>query len=666
MDDMMFSEDETGESAGKARSVAYRVLARKYRPSTFDDLIGQEPMVRTLTNAFKLDRIAQAYMLTGVRGVGKTTTARIIARALNYETDAVNQPTIDMPTFGIHCEAIIDSRHLDVIEMDAASHTGIDDIREIVEAVKYKPAAARYKVYIIDEVHMLSKSAFNGLLKTLEEPPEHVKFIFATTEIRKVPVTILSRCQRFDLRRIEASTMVAFLKDVAAKEGVDVAGDALAMVARVSEGSVRDALSLLDQAIAHGGGRVDAEEMRAMLGLADRGRVIDLFEHVMRGRVHPALEEIKAQVNIGADPAVILADLADFTHLVTTAKVAGSVHANGALSEAERNKAAEFAAALSIRSLSRAWQMLLSGVAEVQGANRPDAAADMVIVRLAYAADLPAPDEVLKQLRDPESSGIGTNSSGPVASSVTGPVSRTDPTPRSFSASGSPYHGRASSATASLAEAQALSAARPQTEAEPVGDRPRPVLVTSNPDPVENRLLQPQDDAALRAGLQTKGLQTKGLRINRFEDLVALAAEKRDLALRSALEKHVRLIAFENGRIEFSAMPDAPRSLASDLKARLLDWTGTPWIVLPTGEGGAEPLAAQRQEEERQRTRDAEDDPVVAEILRRFPGSRIVSVTFRDDEDKGANAHPVAELDDDHEDVHYENGDDRGSSHNKE
>ncbi len=287
------------KSTDLAADGAYRVLARKYRPQNFNDLIGQEPMVRTLKNAFETGRIAQAWMLTGVRGVGKTTTARILARALNYKTDSIDQPTIDLSVMGEHCQAIMEGRHVDVIEMDAASHTGIDDIREIIEQVRYRPVSARYKVYIIDEVHMLSNQAFNGLLKTLEEPPPHVKFIFATTEIRKVPITVLSRCQRFDLRRIESGTLAAHLRRIAEAEQIEVDDTSLAMIARAGEGSARDSLSIFDQAIAHGAGHVSAEAVRSMLGLADRARIIDLFEMLMRGDVAGALTEFRAQYDVG-------------------------------------------------------------------------------------------------------------------------------------------------------------------------------------------------------------------------------------------------------------------------------------------------------------------------------------------------------------------------------
>ena len=397
--------------APAAQASPYRVLARKYRPRTFDDLIGQDVMVRTLSNAFETGRIPQAWMLTGVRGVGKTTTARILARALNYELpdgEGPSGPTIRMPRLGIHCEAIMELRHVDVLEMDAASHTGVENIRQITDAVRYAPATARYKVYIIDEVHMLSAAAFNAFLKTLEEPPPHAKFVFATTEIRKVPVTILSRCQRFDLRRVESDKLVRHLGTICAAEGVEAEPEALAAIARAAEGSVRDSLSLLDQAIAHGAGRVAAAAVRDMLGLADRAQVIDLFEATMRGDVAAAFVTLRAQYDAGADPAVTLADLATFTHLVTRLKLVPDAGKDPALTEAERSRGAAFAQRLSIRTLSRAWQILLKGIPEVQTATRPFAAAEMVLVRLAYAADLPTPDEALRALRDGASRTVET------------------------------------------------------------------------------------------------------------------------------------------------------------------------------------------------------------------------------------------------------------------
>jgi DNA polymerase-3 subunit gamma/tau len=378
---------------------AYRVLARKYRPQTFADLIGQEAMVRTLRNAFEADRIAHAFILTGVRGVGKTTTARIIAKGLNCTgADGQGGPTIEPCGACEACRAIADGRHVDVLEMDAASRTGVSDIREIIESAAYRAASARYKVYIIDEVHMLSTSAFNALLKTLEEPPEHVKFIFATTEIRKVPVTVLSRCQRFDLRRIEPDAMLAHLAAVAEREGAALAPDALALIVRAAEGSVRDALSLLDQAIAHGQGAAGPAEVRAMLGLADRGRVLDLFEVVMSGDARGALAELAAQYAEGADPMAILRDLAEVTHWVSMVKLSPETADDPTVGPGERARGLDFAGRLGMRALTRTWQMLLKALEEVATAPNAMMAAEMAVIRLTHVAELPSPEELVRRL----------------------------------------------------------------------------------------------------------------------------------------------------------------------------------------------------------------------------------------------------------------------------
>ena len=390
------------ENSSTAGASGYRVLARKYRPLTFADLIGQEAMVRTLTNAFASGRIAQGFMLTGVRGVGKTTTARLIARALNYG----DKPTIEMDSYGPHCEAILESRHLDVIEMDAASNTGVDNMREIIDSVRYAPVQARYKVYIIDEVHMLSKSAFNALLKTLEEPPPHVKFIFATTEINKVPVTILSRCQRFDLKRLDAALLSHHYAGIAVKEGVEAEPDALAMIARAAEGSARDGLSLLDQAIAYGEGQVKAGDVAAMLGLMDRGRIIDLFQMVMSGDAAAALREIETQYKDGGDPAAILGDLADYVHWVTRLKVVkGEGLADTSRTEAEKTRGVEDAAKIGMAHLTRAWSMLLKGIRETELHADPLMAAEMVLIRLAHAADLPGGEDLAKLVKQAPAAG---------------------------------------------------------------------------------------------------------------------------------------------------------------------------------------------------------------------------------------------------------------------
>ncbi|WP_181700433.1 DNA polymerase III subunit gamma/tau [Chthonobacter albigriseus] len=553
----------------------YRVLARKYRPSSFDDLIGHGAMVRTLSNAFESGRIAQGWMLTGVRGVGKTTTARILARALNYELPGkVERPTVDLREEGVHCRAIMEGRHVDVIEMDAASHTGVGDVREIIEAARYKPATARYKVYIIDEVHMLSTQAFNALLKTLEEPPEHVKFVFATTEIRKVPITVLSRCQRFDLRRIDTGLLGAHLKHIAEAEKVEVEPEAIALVARAAEGSARDALTILDQAIAYGDGAVTAESVRSMLGLADRGRVIDLFESIMKGDVAAALAELSDQYDTGADPAVVLSDLAAFVHLVTRLKHVPAMSEDPALTEGERVRGRAFADALSVRVLSRAWQILLKGIAEVQAAPRALPAAEMVLVRLAYAADLPTPDEALRQLRE----GIG--------------------------GSGAPAPGPSGGGSGG-GSGGAQGAARG-------GGFDRPVRTE-----------------APRAQQQPAEAPTMALAS--FADVIGLCAERREIGLKIALERDVHLVRFEDGRIEFNPAPTASPTLAGDLGRKLTQWTGRRWIVAVSRDAGEETVQARRDAARRTLVDDARADPVVSAILRRFPGAEIVDVRMPGD-----------------------------------
>ena len=378
---------------------AYQVMARKYRPGHFRDLIGQEAMVQVLTNAFAYDRIAHAFIMTGVRGVGKTTTARIIAKGLNCQRD--DRPTIDPCGVCEACISIAEGRHVDVLEMDAASNTGVGDVREIIDSVRYRAASARYKVYIIDEVHMLSNSAFNALLKTLEEPPEHVKFIFATTEIRKVPVTVLSRCQRFDLRRIEPEVMMDHLRGIAGKEGASLSDEALALVTRAAEGSVRDALSLLDQAIAHGQeGEISADQVRSMLGLADRGRVIDLFEAIMRGDASGALEELGQQYSDGADPGVVLRDLAELTHWISVLKVNPATADDPTVAASERDRGRDLAARLPMRALTRSWQMLLKALDELALAPNAMMAAEMAVIRLTHVADLPPPEELVRKLTE--------------------------------------------------------------------------------------------------------------------------------------------------------------------------------------------------------------------------------------------------------------------------
>jgi DNA polymerase III subunit gamma/tau len=547
-----------------ARAAPYQVLARKYRPARFEDLIGQDAVVRTLSNAFDLERIHQAYILTGVRGVGKTTTARILARAFNYELPAragrpaVTRPTFHMPELGVHCQAIIESRHVDVIEMDAASHTGIDDMREIVESVRYLPVMARTKVYIIDEVHMLSKQAFNGLLKTLEEPPGHVKFVFATTEIEKVPVTVRSRCQRFDLRRVDAGVLRSYLASICAKEAVAIEDEALSLIARAAEGSVRDALSLLDQAIAHGAdlpGAIPADALRVMLGLADRGRIIDLFEALMRGQMVEALETLKELHDFGADPSEILAGLAEFVHLVTRLRLVPDSAQDISLTPEERTRGLRFSHELSIPVLTRAWQLLLKGLREVKDSPRPLVAADMVLVRIGFAADLPTPDEALRRL------------------AVT---------------------------TGGLVQ----EGSRPPDAGDGV-DGPRAAPTTS--------LAQPE-----AAG--------PSIALARFEDVVALAGRHRDIQMKLALERDVRLVRFEQGHIEFSIAPSASPQLAQTLARRLQEWTGSRWMVAISRAPGAQSLKEQEDAKASEALSGVRAEPLVQSVLAAFPGAEIVAV----------------------------------------
>lgn len=577
---------------------AYRVLARKYRPQNFDDLYGQEPMVRTLTNAFEAGRIAQAWMLTGVRGVGKTTTARILARGLNYKTDTIDQPSVHLTELGEHCQAIMEGRHVDVIEMDAASHTGIDDIREIIEQVRYRPVSARYKVYIIDEVHMLSNQAFNGLLKTLEEPPPHVKFIFATTEIRKVPITVLSRCQRFDLRRIESGTLTSLLRKITGLENVQADDTALAMIARAGEGSARDSLSILDQAIAHGNGTVDSQTVREMLGLADRARIIDLFEMLMRGDVAGVLKEFRAQYDVGADPSVVLSDLADFNHLVTRLRFTPEVAQDMSLSEDERVRGAEFAKTLSIRALSRCWQMLLKGIHEVETSSRPVQAAEMLLIRLAHSADLPTLDEALKAIAN----GHTGSSSTPSA-------------PQGGGGNGS------GGSTTAYASADAVSGQMVQRQNNG-GAALRLAEPAAQPTIQPQAVVQPKAEPAPQA-----------VRIRDLNDIVNLAGNKRDLQFKVLVKNFVRLVSIGQNRMEIALTEHAPKTLATDMAQRLLDWTGERWMVSVARDGGGQTVAEVETARREELVTDARADPDVAAILAKFPGAKIIDVRITTPDD---------------------------------
>ena len=617
--------------------VGYRVLARKYRPATFDDLIGQEAMVRTLTNAFATGRIPQAWILTGVRGVGKTTTARILARGLNYQLPdgSIPGPTIHMPKLGIHCAPIIESRHVDVLEMDAASHNGVDDIRQINDAIRYAPVSARYKVYILDEVHMLTNPAFNALLKTLEEPPPHAKFIFATTEIREVPITVLSRCQRFDLRRIDADRMVTHLEGILAKEGVAAEPEALVLIARAAEGSVRDSLSLLDQAISHAAGTVRADDVRQMLGLADRNRVIDLFDALMHGDIARALGELRDQYDSGADPLVVLMDLAAFTHFVTRVKVVPAVADDRALAEMERKRGRDFAAGLSMRVLSRTWQMLLKGIAEVKESARPIAAAEMVLVRIAYAADLPSPEEVVRAIGEaprrpaPAERDSGPRSAGPASHAApaayagediswarSGGASPADPAPREVAPRASSPAPSAPAVRPALTEAVPANAARAPLAGAAAPSRAAPAAAAAPREPAGRQAVSapaPDPDPAAP-------------RFTRFADLIAFAGERRDLNLKMALERDVRLVRFEDGKLEIALEPSAAKTLIGDLGRRLTALTGRRWMVAVSAEPGEPTFKAQRDASHEAFKRGVQDHPLVRSVLARFPGAEIVAV----------------------------------------
>ena len=562
-------------------ALSHTALARKYRPKLFSELIGQDSMVQTLRNAFASGRIAQAYMLTGVRGVGKTTTARLIARALNYVPQGGGgTPTLDMTDEGEHCRAILESRHLDVIEMDAASHTGIEDIRDLIDSAHYKPNTARYKVYIIDEVHMLSKQAFNGLLKTLEEPPEHVKFIFATTEVRKVPVTVLSRCQRFDLKRIEVEQLAQHLAGIVGQENAAADPAALMLIARAAEGSVRDALSILDRAIAFGSCKVEAEAVRGLLGLADRGRTFDLLETVLAGNAGSALEKFAALSSDGAEPAQVITDLADAVHAVTLAKAAGT--SDPAASEAERASAADLAERLSMPVLARAWQMLLKGQEEVKASPRPHAAADMVLVRLAYAADLPTLDNLMRRLGGSSGEGEG---------------------------------------------------GRPAISSKQAPREPAPAMHREVPPPAPSPIVETEDPAPAPPLANPKS----------FEDVVALAEENRDLKLKHALSEQVRLVRFRSGHLELNPLPSAPKELAQELMRKLKAWTGRVWIVALSGEEGAAPLGAQRREREAREIERIHEHPQVKQVLQHFPDARIAAVRTTASEEPPAEADEARE-----------------------
>jgi DNA polymerase-3 subunit gamma/tau len=574
----------------------YQVLARKYRPETFVDLVGQDAMVRTLKNAFEADRIAQAFVMTGIRGTGKTSTARIIAKGMNcIGTDGKGGPTTEPCGQCEPCKAIMQGRHVDVLEMDAASNTSVNDIREIIDSVHYRAASARYKIYIIDEVHMLSTSAFNALLKTLEEPPAHVKFIFATTEIRKVPVTVLSRCQRFDLRRIEPEVMIAMLRRIAAAEGAQIADDALALITRAAEGSARDATSLLDQAISHGGGETTADQVRAMLGLADRGRVLDLFDMILKGDAAGALTELGGQYADGADPMAVLRDLAEITHWVSVVKITPEAADDPTISPDERSRGQLMADTLPMRALTRLWQMLLKALDEVAAAPNAMMAAEMAVIRLTHVADLPSPEELVRKLQ---------NATPPApAAGATGATS-------------GPTSGQAS-----------------------------PPSGTSTAQPAPTRLASGMNGAGQNTAL-AQNQDTALAHYPGFEHVLDLIRSNRDVKLLVDVETTLQLANYQPGRIEFVPTNDAPRDLAQRLGARLQAWTGSRWAVTIVNDGGGKTVAEVRDAADNALRAQAETHPLVQAVLAHFPNAKITDIRTPQDIATEAHIEALPEVDD--------------------
>jgi DNA polymerase-3 subunit gamma/tau len=521
-----------------------------------------------LKNAFAADRIAQAFVMTGIRGTGKTTTARIIAKGINcIGPDGAGGPTTEPCGVCENCVAIMEGRHVDVMEMDAASRTGVGDIREIIESVHYRAASARYKIYIIDEVHMLSTSAFNALLKTLEEPPAHVKNIFATTEIRKVPVTVLSRCQRFDLRRIEPEDMIAMLKRIAAGETAEIAEDALALITRAAEGSARDATSLLDQAISHGAGETTVEQVRAMLGLADRGRVLDLYAMIMRGDAAAALTELGAQYAAGADPMAVLRDLAEITHWISVVKITPDAADDPTVSPDERARGLQMASDLPMRAMTRMWQMLLKALDEVASAPNAMMAAEMAIIRLTHVAELPSPEELIRKLQD-------------------------TPPPASSGGGGGGNSGGMGTGTTTVARAQSHVSAGSS------------------------------GGAATAQHLDADALA----RFPTFEHVVELIRINRDVKLLVDVEGGVMLANYQPGRIEFVAHPKAPADLAQRLGQKLQLWTGNRWAVTLVNEGGKDTIAQIRDAADIAMQEEAAEHPLVKAVFEAFPSAKIIDI----------------------------------------
>ncbi len=589
----------------------YRVLARKYRPTTLAGLRGQDVLVRTLRNAVASGRLAQAFLLAGVRGVGKTTTARILARMLNcVGADGEGGVTADPCGACEQCIAIAEDRHVDVLEIDAASHTGIDNMRELLEAARYRPVMGRYKIYVMDEVHMLSNAAFNALLKTLEEPPEHLKFVFATTELRKIPATVLSRCQRFDLRRVDGEELAGYFAEIVAREDGEASPEALALIARAADGSVRDGLSILDQALARGQGKADEVDVREMLGLADRGLIFDLYEAVMAGDIAVALANLEGQHAAGVDPAAVLEDLLAFTHWLARYKAAPAATARTA-PEFERERGAAMAARLAVPQLTRAWQLLLKGIEEARWAPDARQAVEMTLVRLAYSADLPTPQEALK-------AALGGGAAPPMAAAPAGPAA-------ARGGAGRPSREAAPAQTVAQETAPAMAPSSPAAARDGVDD--------------DGRAAPERDGAGNgQAGQRAPMPQS-------FQALLALAEEHRDGILLAHLRNRVHLVCYAPGRLAFRPGEGAPAGLERDLAAALERWTGQPWQVEVSPSEGAATVAKQEREAQRQRLAAAAAETEVARILEAFPGAEVVAVSNgQDRRDAGSDgeARPAA------------------------
>ena len=600
---------------------AYRVLARAYRPSRFEDLIGQEAMVRTLRNAIASGRLAHAYILTGVRGVGKTTTARIIARAFNcVGADGKGGPTATPCGVCSHCTAIAEDRHVDVVEMDAASRTGINDIRELIESARYRPLDARYKIFIIDEVHMLSNAAFNGLLKTLEEPPEHVKFIFATTEIRRLPVTVLSRCQRFDLRRVSQEALEQHFTGIAEKEGAVLEPDAAAMIARAADGSVRDGLSILDQAIALTEGPVTGDLVREMLGLADRHEIFRLLDEVLQGEPAKAVARLGRLYDMGQDPVVAVRDLLELTHWLTRLKLAPKEAERGA-PELERTEGRRMADNLAIPALARLWQMLLKGLGEVQAAPSSLQAAEMLLVRIAHAADLPSPADLVRQLEE----GRGSQAAGAERTDTTGgrPVSGGE----TASGAASRDRGAPSASASAVRSAPTLTIA-----ARSGGGAAAAIKASGDPYPALAGEARPQEDRAPTDAVSEAdgppgdAVAAAGPMPAGFSEMVELFASHREGRLYGHLFNDAHMIRFEPGHVELRFDGSVPRGIVQDIARRLGEWTGRNWFVSQSEQEGEPTLREQRTQKEEARLSTAAEHPLVKAALETFPGARVASV----------------------------------------